>query len=955
MAEKDDEEGFGDFKFISSSSSYSVNGLDFLAKKTSTATVTANDDYDWGDFINSNNSISRTGSLPVNHFHFDPFPNSFPPTQPDSASSRVESVKNQWARLTGALPLSIFGEEDKEEEGSGPVDAGFNGVTGSFSFPKKDGNLKGKGSDLNDLIEDLYKQNEKGKEGNGFGSGLDVKKGVDLNPKVETWNWNRLNLGLNGSGFKVDALDLSGNAPALDKKEENLGSNGDVFGMERKEGNFSANGRGLGQNGLTLDTSGGNSDLIDDDDEEEEDGWEFRGAESKEEAGVDNLKNDQNESMSKFNVSTLSWDPLGTNANGMNSNVNGLNSNAGMLNSSLVDENEEFGDDDGWEFKTAESETGSGTGGAKLFRDSILFTTLEVQGREQENPKGAEIGFGFGNGMNGPSVFFGTSGGISNKPGEWDLGFSFSPCFGSQSKQNDTKNGVISSPVDKNIKSDKMSWAFKDTGSVNGSKTKEEPKDADASSSGVEAFSFDSHIQGNEETLEKHKGALPLSVFGDAELETDDSLRYEDVSTHKPISPRAGLKDTHSNISINDLISSLYSQAEKNASLNHISNPSENGVGSNLVNGDDDFDNDSWEFKGAVSGTRGENQNSSLGFGDSYEEYSTKTGINDYVDFYSKLTAELCFVALSHLDNMKKDQSAAAPSGEDAEVKTIEKEIQGLYNEMQKDGIIFKEVASENLQSRSICQGEFAKVLEGKKFQVLESEYHLSEKLSLAEKDLRSATELLKHAASTLKILKLGSVEDQSNYVSTWSRILSVCALELKQGASIWKQSLQKNIRSQLLSKPQGRRYIIALGEIFRVVKIVGSLSTKLYKPWILFSSEYPTNFLALVRECSTLWSSSGLEEALQSLSDSTDLKNDVEALLGSIQSIHDLDAHELYKQVFSGQEPICFLSGVSAGTVPGMKMVVWNGQHYLLTIVNLWANLISRHPPNLLYIHARK
>ncbi|XWS57552.1 hypothetical protein CRYUN_Cryun09bG0184200 [Craigia yunnanensis] len=848
MAEKDDEEGFGDFKFISSSSSYSVNGLDFLAKKTSTATVTANDDYDWGDFINSNNSISRTGSLPVNHFHFDPFPNSFPPTQPDSASSRVESVKNQWARLTGALPLSIFGEEDKEEEGSGPVDAGFNGVTGSFSFPKKDGNLKGKGSDLNDLIEDLYKQNEKGKEGNGFGSGLDVKKGVDLNPKVETWNWNRLNLGLNGSGFKVDALDLSGNAPALDKKEENLGSNGDVFGMERKEGNFSANGRGLGQNGLTLDTSGGNSDLIDDDDEEEEDGWEFRGAESKEEAGVDNLKNDQNESMSKFNVSTLSWDPLGTNANGMNSNVNGLNSNAGMLNSSLVDENEEFGDDDGWEFKTAESETGSGTGGAK-----------------------------------------------------------------------------------------------------------EEPKDADASSSGVEAFSFDSHIQGNEETLEKHKGALPLSVFGDAELETDDSLRYEDVSTHKPISPRAGLKDTHSNISINDLISSLYSQAEKNASLNHISNPSENGVGSNLVNGDDDFDNDSWEFKGAVSGTRGENQNSSLGFGDSYEEYSTKTGINDYVDFYSKLTAELCFVALSHLDNMKKDQSAAAPSGEDAEVKTIEKEIQGLYNEMQKDGIIFKEVASENLQSRSICQGEFAKVLEGKKFQVLESEYHLSEKLSLAEKDLRSATELLKHAASTLKILKLGSVEDQSNYVSTWSRILSVCALELKQGASIWKQSLQKNIRSQLLSKPQGRRYIIALGEIFRVVKIVGSLSTKLYKPWILFSSEYPTNFLALVRECSTLWSSSGLEEALQSLSDSTDLKNDVEALLGSIQSIHDLDAHELYKQVFSGQEPICFLSGVSAGTVPGMKMVVWNGQHYLLTIVNLWANLISRHPPNLLYIHARK
>lgn len=124
------------------------------------------------------------------------------------------------------------------------------------------------------------------------------------------------------------------------------------------------------------------------------------------------------------------------------------------------------------------------------------------------------------------------------------------------------------------------------------------------------------------------------------------------------------MKNTHSNISINDLISSLYSQADKTASLNHISNPSDNEilssqteVGSNLVNGDDDFDDDSWEFKGSISGTRGENQHSPLGFGDSYEECSTKTGPTNYVDFYSKLTAELCFVALSHLDHMKVGKS----------------------------------------------------------------------------------------------------------------------------------------------------------------------------------------------------------------------------------------------------------------------------------------------------------
>ncbi|OMO62506.1 hypothetical protein CCACVL1_22783 [Corchorus capsularis] len=940
MAENDDEEGFGDFKFISSSSSHSINGPDFFTtNKINTVAAAVDDDDDWGDFVKPDNSHSRTESLPANRFHFDPFPSSSSPTQPDSAPSRVESGKNQWAKVSGALPLSFFGEEEKEEEEvSGAVDAGFNGGTVAFSFPKKDGNLKGKGSGLNDLIADLYKQSGNGKEGNGFGSGLDSKKGVDLNPKEESWNWN-------GSVLKVDGLDLSGNDSALVKEEEHLGSNGDAFGMETKQGNMGlsglnlvSNGPAVGQSKLTLDSNGGNSDLVDE--EEDDDGWEFKVAESKAEASGANFKSDQNEPKSNSNVSTFSWDPLGTNVSRLNSKVNGVNSNASELNSSLFNKNEEFGDD-GWEFKTAESETHSGADSAKVER------------RDQENLKGVEFNFGFGTGVNGLSNFVGSSGELSNKPGEWDLGFSFAHSFGTQSKQN-TEHGVIVSPIDQNFGSDEMSWAFKDPISENEPKSKEEPNVADTSSPGVEDISFNNHIQGNEEKVEKQKGALPLSIFGDAELEPDDSLRYEDVSVHQPTSARAVMKDTHSNISINDLISSLYSQAEKNASINHISNPSGNElhssqtvVGSNLVNGDDDFDDDSWDFKGAVSGTREENQNSQLSSGDSYEKYSTKLGLNDYVDFYSKLTAELCSVSLIHLDKMKKDRSIAVPSGEDAEVNAIEKEFQDLYIELQKDGIISKEVTSENLQSRSIYLEGFADVLQENKFQMLESEYHLSEKLSLAEKDLKIAIELLKHAASTLKIVKLGSFEDQSNYVSTWSRILSVCVLELKHGALIWKQSSEKNIQSHLLSKLEGRQYILALGEIYRVVKIIEA-SLKLYKPWIMIGSEYPTNFLALVRESYTLWSSSGLEEALQTLSDATDLKYDVKALLGSIQSVHDLDAHELYKQVSSREELTCCLSGLSAGTVPGLKMVVWDGRHYFLTIANLWANLISHSPPNL-------
>lgn len=69
---------------------------------------------------------------------------------------------------------------------------------------------------------------------------------------------------------------------------------------------------------------------------------------------------------------------------------------------------------------------------------------------------------------------------------------------------------------------------------------------------------------------------------------------------------------------------------------------------------------------------------------------------------------------------------------------------------------------------------------------------------------MKSAVELLNDVESTLAILKLGTTEEQQYYVSTWSSILSVCAHELKHGASIWKQSSQKNVQNQILSEPEG-------------------------------------------------------------------------------------------------------------------------------------------------------
>lgn len=122
-----------------------------------------------------------------------------------------------------------------------------------------------------------------------------------------------------------------------------------------------------------------------------------------------------------------------------------------------------------------------------------------------------------------------------------------------------------------------------------------------------------------------------------------------------------------------------------------------------------------------------------------------------------------------------------------------------------------------------------------------------------------------------------------------------------------------------LLWKYTGTRYIIALGEIYRVVQVLGA-SAKLYKPWALLCSEESAGLFLLLNECITLWSTSGLDEALQSISEPTDTEFDgtLEELLESMNYIHDLDTLALQNNVFSGNQPVCRLSMLTAGIVPG-------------------------------------
>ncbi|KAJ6694295.1 hypothetical protein OIU85_005022 [Salix viminalis] len=78
------------------------------------------------------------------------------PTQPGSAPSGVNNLV-QWKRPAGALPLSLFGEiEEEEEEGSG---AGEPPKNESAHFSK---NKEGSGGvNMIDLIANLYKEKEK--------------------------------------------------------------------------------------------------------------------------------------------------------------------------------------------------------------------------------------------------------------------------------------------------------------------------------------------------------------------------------------------------------------------------------------------------------------------------------------------------------------------------------------------------------------------------------------------------------------------------------------------------------------------------------------------------------------------------------------------------------------------------------------------------------------------------
>lgn len=459
---------------------------------------------------------------------------------------------------------------------------------------------------------------------------------------------------------------------------------------------------------------------------------------------------------------------------------------------------------------------------------------------------------------------------------------------------------------------------------------------------------------------ENSGGPLPLSLFSDGLEESSDSLTQQNEIFQKPTSvPRNGFNAQGLGLSIHDLLSDLYSEAQSTSSVDCNKSPAENGIHSpqktedtTTVGDDDDWDDNSWEFKDALSETGIEEQSSSASPGTVPQFLSeAMTSLQICMDLYVKLREFLC-ILLSHQLNVDEKSQSTHTDGDDGLVESSSYDVEEAYK-LLEGYITTEEVLSKRHLNRSHCLNEVLEALQGPKCKVIESAYSLSERLQLATNDWRIAAELLRHATSVLHILSLGSAEDQSVYVSSWSKLVSVCAQELKHGALIWERALEKNVQGQILSDNQGQQYIQALGEIYKVVELL-RLSTKLFKPWVLLSLSDPQQLYGLLEECVSLWPTSGLEEALQQISDNvgTGLNEAPKAFISLIKNIQNVDVLAVHEHVFIQRRSTCRLSLLPQEILSDLKVVEWNNEPYFLILANLWANLSSPDPPQLPRLH---
>uniref|UniRef100_A0A7N0UHB5 Synergin gamma C-terminal domain-containing protein n=1 Tax=Kalanchoe fedtschenkoi TaxID=63787 RepID=A0A7N0UHB5_KALFE len=1039
--EEDDDEAFGDFSFATSFSNPQIQPPPDLFSADD------EDDDEWGDFVTPKSDSSTNHQSRIYHKSGSSAPDR---VLPDRTGSKSDVALEKGVRARGALPLSIFGEEEGNDEEERASDVGFGG--GELSRGKSGdlgrtvSGLGGLG--ISDILASLYDQgggqidrgnvpnqkenglnldrrgsNDRFKEldshVNGFTSSFKSSEQTEVNKDELFYSFSTKNSG--PDGFSSSAKSFSqpevirvenGRRTKSDESVFNfltMSSGSDVFSsnlkppnaaaervktdngwnMSRYELDFNLNtlqsvkdltsiGGNVDVNGSEFATNGfGKSSSTEDDDDY---GWEFQGStniteEHKEDGqwefmGTNILNGPRLDSnMSELGANILDknsvkedeagdkWEFLGiadpTAKDDRNDVLDFQGNNIptaketsddvrdfqGIANQTAEDENNggwdfvgnlntfvEEEDDSAWEFQVAPVDQNPKEWNSVMlgFGAQTFGSDTQVAGKQLESPQISDFMPKLNPDNDSPTGHDFGFDGIVSSTGDNHL-FAISV---SEEKLNQTEVHLTSPALNGRVDTDDSYWDFEDSFIETKSKDEvEKVGDGD------------------------QKGALPPSLFSDEPLDANDSLKHDVFIFNPSQSHSSGFKNMESSASLSDLILNLYNQNEKKSCadspqqpVTNSSDPFQRMDDLSFSNDEDDFDG-TWDFKDAVSSARADDQSSP----EVHHSNLTKSKMESLVDFYSKLKDQASLAAMCHLSSLKEAKSVAEHSKEDSEVEALDEKIQDALEELNKANIVVEDI-SKNCTPHS-CLKEFHQVLSEPKFQILESEYGLSRRVSAAEKDLGTAIELVEHAASILSILSLGSTEQQSSYISTWTEILFVCAQELQHGASIWRQAIEKNVTSQILSQTKGKKFVHALGEIFRVVQFLEA-SSKAYRPWILSSSMDCDSFFTLLKECSTLWSSSGLNDALKDLSDSADSEcaGEIPALLESINHIHELNEQCDFLQQ---QDTVCNISLLMTAMIPDVKMVVWNGKQFFLPLANLWANLISSDPPMLPRLHA--
>ncbi|KAG0480423.1 hypothetical protein HPP92_011281 [Vanilla planifolia] len=371
-------------------------------------------------------------------------------------------------------------------------------------------------------------------------------------------------------------------------------------------------------------------------------------------------------------------------------------------------------------------------------------------------------------------------------------------------------------------------------------------------------------------------------------------------------------------------------------------------AGSQVKEEKDDFDEGGWEFKDAFSADSGTKSDevsediTGLGLEAAAEESTAsqivvnrlETGWNDFVCFETN-GQEGGHTAAS----TDPEEPAMMSHGQSRSVSSMY--VHDLVSCFDNGNVsIVKNEFKTEFRENAIANGSEEAVPDDQA-EVL----HLPGK-NVAE-DVSNGSLKLFASPSVQQILQSASREHQLLYINAWCKLAQFCAKELQHGAKIWREALEDDICIELLSK--GSKYFLALGEIYRVSRILKA-SASFYMPWLLTDRKDASELISCLEECNKAWTNSGLDKVLSSLcnSDELDDKNLAESLLESIRLIDKVVVPTFDDLAIPLNPSACRFSLLPFGMLPDIKKDVWNGHWYFTKLVNLWANLVASHPPEL-------